>query len=193
MNDFVYNPRRAPRAIVGRAGRVERASGVAFEGPIVDLGPAGCQVVTPAPLPPGEEIVVAVGEGSSTGGAVLRGHVVWTATAAPFRSGVQFDPACQDDASLLYGRLAAERPDLVDVDALPERLPLTARIVPWAREEDVAVLPGEEEVLLAVGAGARLGELRERMGARWGRGLNALFALLARRLLVVEEEPGAEP
>ena len=185
MGDFVYNPRRAPRAIVGRAGRVERASGVAFEGPIVDLGPAGCQVVTPAPLPPGERIVITVGDGSVPGVAMLRGHVVWTATAAPFRSGVQFDAACQDDASLLYGRLAAERPDLVDVDALPERLPLTARILPFTREEDAAVLPAEEEVLLAVGAGSRVGELRERLGARWERAVSPLFALLARRLLVV--------
>jgi len=188
MNDFVYNPRRAPRTLVGRAGRVERASGTAFEGPIVDLGPNGCQVVTPAPLPPGERILISVGDGPSASGAHLHGHVVWTAAAAPFRSGVQFDAASKDEASLLYGRLAAERPDLVDVDALPERLPLSARVVPWAREEDAAVLPGEEEVLLAVGPGAQLGELRERMGERWGVAVNAFFALLARRLLVVEEE-----
>jgi hypothetical protein len=189
MTDFVYNPRRAPRALLGRSGRVQRASGVAFEGPIVDLGPTGCQVVTPAPLPPGERIVVSLADGAPAAAPTLRGHVVWTANAAPFRSGVQFDPSCQDDASLLYGRLAAERPDLVDVDALPERLPLSARVVPWAREADAAVLPGEEEVLLAVGAGARLGEVRERLGARWDVAINPFFALLARRLLVIEEEP----
>lgn len=187
MSEFVHNPRRAPRALLGRAGRVERASGGSFEGPIVDLGPAGCQVVTPAPLPPGERIVLSLGDGQVPGVAILRGHVVWTANAAPFRSGIQFDPACQDDAALLYGRLAAEHPELVDVDALPERIPYTARIVPWPREADAGVLPGEEEVLIAVGPGSTLGELRERLGQRWPGSVSPLFALLSRRLLVLEE------
>ncbi len=187
MYGVVYNPRRAPRALVGRTGRVERASGAAFEGPILDLGPTGCQVVTPAPLLPGERILIRVGDGEPQGAPLLRGHVVWTATAAPFRSGVHFEVASLDDAALLYGRLAAERPELVDVDAVPESLPLSARIVPWPREEDAAVLPGEEEVLLAVGSGLRLAELQERLGARWEAAVNPLFALLARRLLVVEE------
>lgn len=189
MLDFVYNPRRAPRTLLGRSGRVERASGAAFEGPIVDLGPTGCQIVTPAPLPPGEQVVVALSDRAAQHAAALKGRVVWTAAAAPFRSGVHFDPACLDDAALLYGRLAAEHPELVDVDALPERVPVTAWIVPQPREEDAAVLPAEEEVLLAVGTGVQVAALCERLGARWEKAVNPLFALLARRLLVIEERP----
>ena len=43
----------------------------------------------------------------------------------------------------------------------------------------------EAEVLLAIGAGAAAGELRDRFAARWADGpVHALFSLLGRRYLV---------
>jgi hypothetical protein len=145
-------------------------------------------VVTPVPLPPSEPLVITLTDPGAPGGSTLRGRVAWTAAETPYRSGVQFDVACRDEAALLYCRLAALHPDFVEVDDLPDRLPLTARIVPWRREADAAVLPREEEVLLAVGEGARISELLARMGDRWEAAVNPLFALLSRKLLVVEEE-----
>lgn len=187
MTDFVYNPRRAPRALVGCDARVVRDGGGALAGPVVDYGPTGCQVVTPAPLAAGERVLLELRNPALPEPSVLRGEVKWTAEEPPFRSGVQFDAACWDDAALVYGRLAAAHPDLVEPEGVPDRVPVAARVVPWRREEDAAVLPGEEEVLLAVGGGARISELRERLGARWEAAVNPLFALLARRLLVIEE------
>ena len=188
MFDFVYNPRRAPRALIRCDAQVVRASGGTFSGPTVDLGPSGCQVVTPVPLPPGERLVITLRDPDVAGAATLRGRVVWTAGEAPFRSGVHFDAESGDASALLYCKLAAAHPDFVEVDEVPDRLPLTARVVPWRREEDAAVLPREEEVLLAIGEGARIDELQERLGDRWEAAVNPLFALLARRLLVVESE-----
>lgn len=47
--------------------------------------------------------------------------------------------------------------------------------------------PAEEEVLLAVGSGARLSEPRAVFGDRWEGAVKPLFALLARRLVAIEE------
>lgn len=186
MAEFVYNPRRAPRAVIGCEASVARASGTSFAGSVIDLGPTGLQLVTPGPLAPGEPILLELRNGALPGAATLRGRVVWIEAQAPFRAGVELDPSCHDEAALLYGRLAAAHPELVEVDDLPERLPVSARVVPWRREEDAAVLPGEEELLLAIGSGARLGELSETFGDRWETMVSPLFALLARKLVVIE-------
>jgi hypothetical protein len=187
MAEYVYNPRRAPRAVIGCEANVVRASGSSFAGSVIDLGPTGLQLATPGPLAPGESIRLELRNRELPGATTLRGRVVWIEAQAPFRAGVELDPTCHDEASLLYGRLAAAHPDLVEVDELPERLPESARVVPWRREEDAAVLPGEEEVLLAIGSGARLGDLRASFGDRWESAVSPLFALLARKLVVIEQ------
>jgi hypothetical protein len=195
MSDFVNNPRRAPRAVIGCEARVALKDGTYFQGPTVDCGPAGCQIVAPGPLPTDERIFVELRNRGVPEPSLVTGKVAWTAGEAPFRSGVQFDVASRDDAAYFYGRLAAAHPDLVEVDDVPDRVPIDARVVPWRREGDAAVLPGEEELLLAIGAGIRLRELRDRLGGRWEASVNPLFALLARRLLVIEDaSPGdADP
>ncbi len=187
MSDFVDNPRRAPRALVGCEARVALRSGTFFKGPTVDCGPTGCQIVAPAPLPHDERLFVELRNECVPAPSFLCGRVAWTAEEAPFRLGVQFDAFSQDDAALFYGRLAAAYPDLVEVDGLPERLALDARVVPCDREGDEAVVPGEEELLLVIGSGISLRDLRERLGVRWPAKLVPLFALLARRLLAIEE------
>jgi len=190
MSDFVNNPRRAPRAVIGCDARVALKSGAYFKGPTVDYGPAGCQLVAPEPLAPEDRVFVELrNRDVPDESSLLSGRVAWTAGEAPFRLGVQFDPGSHDAAAYFYGRLAAVHPDLVEVDDVPDRVALDARVVPWKREGDAAVLPGEEEVLLAVGPGIRVRELREKLGDRWEAAVNPLFALLARRLLVVEEAP----
>jgi hypothetical protein len=191
MTDFVNNPRRAPRTVIGCDARVALKSGTFFEGPTVDYGPGGCQLVAPTPLPAEERVFVELRNGGVPESSLLSGRVAWTAGEAPFRTGVQFDTGSRDDAAYFYGRLAAVHPELVEVDGVPDRVALDARVVPWERERDAAVLPGEEEVLLAIGTGIRIRELRERLGDRWEGSLNPLFALLARRLLVIEEPPPA--
>src|SRR5512133_1719863 len=187
MSEFVNNPRRAPRALVGCEARVALKSGTFFKGPTVDCGPTGCQIVAPAPLPQDERVFMELRNECVPAPSFLSGRVAWTAEEAPFRLGVQFDPGCQDDAALFYGRLAAAYPDLVEVDGLPDRVALDARIVPCDCEGDEAVMPGEEELLLAIGSGISLRELREKLGVRWPAKLVPLFALLARRLLAIEE------
>lgn len=187
MSDYVNNPRRAPRAVIGCDARVALRNGTFFKGPTVDYGPGGCQLVAPTPLEPEERIFVELRNRSIPEPSHLAGRVAWTAGEAPFRSGVHFDAGSRDEAAWFYGRLAAAHPELVELDDVPDRVALDARVVPWRREGDAAVLPEEEELLLAIGSGIRLRELRDRMGARWEAAVNPLFALLSRKLLVIEE------
>jgi hypothetical protein len=187
MSDFVNNPRRAPRAVIGCDARVALRNGTFFKGPTVDYGPGGCQIVAPAPLEPKERVFVELRNRGVPEPSLLAGRVAWTADEAPFRSGVHFDAGSRDEAAWFYGRLAAAHPDLVEMDDIPDRVHLDARVVPRKREGDAAVLPGEEEVLLAIGTGIRLRDLRDGMGGRWEAAVNPLFALLARRLLVIED------
>jgi hypothetical protein len=187
MSDFVNNPRRAPRSVIGCDARVALKSGAYFKGPTVDLGPAGCQVLSPSPVVPEERVFVEISNREVPESSLLSGRVAWAAGEEPYRAGVQFDLGSRDAAALYYGRLAAAHPDLVETDDVPDRVALDARVVPWKREGDAAVLPGEEAVLLAVGDGIRVRDLRDELGDRWEAAVNPLFALLARRLLVVEE------
>jgi hypothetical protein len=195
MSDFVKNPRRAPRTVIGCDARVALKNGSFFTGPTVDYGPAGCQLVAPTPLAPEERVFVELRNRGVPESSLLSGRVAWTAGEAPFRAGVQFDTGSHDAAAYFYGRLAAAHPELVEVDEVPDRVALDSRVVPWKREGDAAVLPGEEEVLLAIGAGIRIRELREKLGDRWEGSVNPLFALLARRLLLIEDgtPPEAAP
>ena len=190
MTEFVNNPRRAPRAVVGCEARVALKTGEFFKGPTVDYGPGGCQLVAPTPVPAKERVYVELRNTGVADSSLLSGQVAWAAGEQPYRLGVQFDAGSRDDAAAFYGQLAAAHPDLVDVEEIPDRLPIDARVAPWEREADAAVLPGEEELLLAIGTGIRLRELRDKMGVKWDAAVNPLFALLARRLLRIEE-PGS--
>ena len=186
MSEYVQNPRRAPRTVIGCEARVATKNGTFFKGPTVDLGPAGCQVLSPAPVSRDERVFVEITHRELPEPSLVSGRVAWAAGEEPYRAGVAFDLGSRDAAALYYGRLAAAHPDLVEADDVPDRVALDARIVPWKREGDAAVLPGEEEILLAIGDGIRVRDLREKMGERWEGALNPFFALIARRLVVIE-------
>jgi len=193
MGEYVNNPRRAPRAVLGCDARVALRSGGYFKGATVDYGPAGCQLVAPTPLPRDERVFVEIRSGALPDASLVSGRVAWTADEEPYRSGVQFDAGSRDAAAIFYGALSAALPELVEADDVPDRVPIDAWIVPWRREPDAQVLPAEEVVLRAVGSGVRLRELRMRLGDRWEAALNPLFALLARRLLIVQREAEQGP
>jgi hypothetical protein len=189
MTEYVINPRRAPRAVVGCEARVALKTGEYFEGPAVDYGPGGCQLVAPAPVSTEERVYVELKNQGVPSASRFAGKVAWAAGEQPYRLGVAFDEGSRDDAAHFYGELAAAHPDLVDVEDVPDRVPLDATVKPSRQEGDEAVLQGEQELLLAIGSGTTLRALRDRLGPRWDAAVNPLFALLARRLLRVEEQP----
>lgn len=194
MTDFVQNPRRAPRAPIGCDARVALKDGRFFSGPTVDCGPAGCQLVSPAPVPRHERIYVELkGEGVPDT-FWFSGRVAWTAEGPPFRLGVHFDDGSTGSAQGFFSKLTEAHPDVVDTSRSPDRVPTDALIVPAQASMDEVLHPGEAEVMRAVGTGIRIGALREKLGERWNACLNPLFALLARNELTAQPaEPATTP
>lgn len=192
MTEFVNNPRRTPRALIGCDARVALKDGRFFTGTTVDCGPQGCQIVSPTPLARDERIFVQL-----TGTGVpetywFSGRVAWAADGPPYRAGVHFDDGSRRDAKGFFFKLADAHPEAAGSGAVPAQVPVDALLLPGPKAADETLHPGEAEVMRAVGSGIRLDALREKLGERWDAALNPLFSLLARRELRVEPEGGAE-
>jgi len=189
MPEFVNNPRRTPRAAIGCDARVALKDGRFFTGPTIDCGPQGCQLVAPEPLPRDERIFVEVKGVGVERTFWFSGRVAWAADAPPYRLGVHFDEGSSEDAKGFFQRLSAAHPDAIDISRVPERVATDALLAPANESGDEVLHPVEAEVMRAVGTGLHVAALREKLGDRWEPCLNALFALLARRDLIVRAEP----
>jgi hypothetical protein len=186
MTDFIVNPRRAPRAPIRcevRAALREGAFWLAFT---ADYGPRGCQLAAPTPLAPGTRVFLSLANEHLPAPVRLAGHVAWSSESEPWRIGVAFDGASLASAHFFFEQLAAAYPHLEGVSRPPERLPADAPLAPTPPPASVPCLSADERAVLdAVGAGAPAIAVRERLGERFEGAVNALFALLGRRHLVV--------
>lgn len=185
MNTELVNPRRAPR--VSHRCRVEvRDRFSSWTASTEDLGPLGCQLVTPRLASPGRELKLkiycdAIGQTIET-----TGKVVWSRSESPSRLGVQFP---------------AQRaiPDWFDVlvRAVPQAAASARRSPPRLSPDTVLRLgtpptfiadfsAEEVAVLRRVGAGVTVESLARQLGSAFERVKGSVFALLARRMLVLQ-------
>jgi hypothetical protein len=186
MNQFILNPRRAPRAPVRCDARLALKEGGFFASPTSDYGPKGCQLLAPAPLNPGSRIFVELVNERVARPVELAGRVAWIAKAPPWRMGVAFDAGSLPAATGFFDQLAAVYPGIDTYGRAPDRIPEDAPLAPASPPEVLPELTDEEaEVLRAIGAGLRADELRDRLGAGFEGSLNAVFALLGRRYLTM--------
>lgn len=188
MSEFVNNPRRTPRALIGCDARVALKDGRFFTTETLDYGPRGCQLVAPAPLATDERVFVELRGCGVSETFFFSGRVAWADPVPPFRAGVHFDEGCCADARGFFFRLADANPDAA-CTVQPMQLADDALLTPTRRTMDEALLPGEAEVLRAVGAGLLVRELRALLGERWEPCLNPLFSLLARGELTAKADP----
>lgn len=186
MSQLVNSPRRTPRALIGCDARVALKDGRYFTSETVDCGPQGCQLVSPTPLCADDRVFVELRGSGITETVWFSGRVAWAEDAPPFRAGVHFDAGCCADARGFFYRLADAHPDAARNCTNPQELEDDALLIPARTSADEALLPGEAEVLRAVGDGIRVGELREQLQDRWESLLNPLFSLLARDELKVK-------
>lgn len=192
MDIELVNPRRAPR--VAHRCRVEvRDRFSSWTASTEDLSPLGCQLVTPRLASPGRELKLrihcdAIGQTIET-----NGKVVWSRSESPSRLGVQFseqraipawfevlvraDPQAAASSRRSPARLSRET--LLRLGEPP------AYITDFSAEE-VAVLR-------RVGAGVTVESLARQLGSAFQRVKGAIFALLARRLLVLHLSEAGDP
>lgn len=185
MTDFIVNPRRAPRAPVRCETRAALREGGFWASPTTDYGPRGCQLPSPGRFEPGARVFLSLANERVPAPVQLAGRVAWTAAAEPWRIGVAFDPPSLSAAHFFFEQLAAAYPGLDAASRSPDRIAADAPLAPALPGPEPALTPDERAVLAAVGPATTAAVLRERMGARFGSAVNAMFALLGRGLLVV--------
>jgi hypothetical protein len=158
-----------------------------------DLGPLGCQLVTPRLAAPGRELKLrihcdAIGQVIETGG-----RVVWTRSEAPSRLGVQFEPLAATAA--WFDVLVQAAPQAASSSRrLPERLPPSTVLRLGRPPIFIADFSAEEvAVLRRVGAGITLEALARQLGSAFDRVRGSIFSLLARRLLVLSAAEAVAP
>jgi hypothetical protein len=187
----LVNPRRAPR--LAHHCRVDvRDRFAAWTAATEDLGPLGCQLVTPRLAAPGRELKLriyceAIGQTIETGGTV-----VWSRAESPSRLGVRFPDHRARPAWFDLLRLAA--PEAATARFLPDRLPYDTVLRLGEPPRFMADFsPEEVAVLRRIGPGITVEGLARQLGSAFERVRGSIFSLLARRLLVLSAAESVTP
>jgi hypothetical protein len=188
----VLNPRRAPRVPV-RFSVELRHRFSSWSAETEDLGPGGCQIVTPRLLSRGRDVRVRLRSEELGRTVSLDGRVVWTRPEAPARIGVAFTVSGSEGD--WFGELLASDPVAARILArTPDRLASTARLflgVPPLHVADFS--PDEEAVLRAAAGGLTVEALARTLGDGFERARGALFSLVSRRLIVLDPTSSVPP
>lgn len=183
--EFLSNPRSAPRARA-RCRFAATSGGVAFQGQTEDIGPHGCQLVSPRPVAKGSAIQLVVRADGTEEVLEVAGLVAWASPQPPWRLGIAFAEAARPAATRFFDGLVATQPGLAGWRQVPERISLDAMV--WLAPPPKLVVDfnaDEVAVLTAVGTGATVFELKSRLRSRWARAERAFFSLLAARYLTL--------
>ncbi len=180
---FVLDPRKLPRVPV--RSRVELLSGPKrWRAETVDVGPGGCQIISPAAVGAGTQIGLIVTPAPDGNALHLMGRVAWASALPPVRLGVAFLPGTR--AASWFELLVKTQPHLARLNRGPDRISLDAKVYPASPPTDILdFTPNELLVLRHIGDGATAEQLRERLGSSWSASRTALFGLLARRLVTL--------
>lgn len=185
MGNDVLNPRRAPR-VPARYTVELRHRFSSWAGETEDVGPAGCQIVTPRMLSRGRDVHIKLRADGLDHPVKLEGRVVWTRPEEPARIGVAFSPSSGECG--WFDKVLAADPVAARILArTPERLPGGARLflgVPPIHLVDFSA--DELAVLRAAAGGLTVESLSRALGEAFERARGALFSLVARRFVVLD-------
>jgi hypothetical protein len=190
--EFLVNPRRAPRARV-RCRYAAAVEDGTFEGDTEDVGPHGCQLVSPRTVARGSAIQLVLQAAGVAEPLRAAGEVAWASPQGPWRLGISFAEPSRLEATRFFDALVAAQPGLNAWRQVPDRISLDAMI--WLAPPPKFVVDfnaDEVAVLAAIGTGATVYELKSRLRARWAQAERALFSLLAGRYLTLSRG-GAVP
>lgn len=193
MGEDVLNPRRAPRVPVRYTVELRHRYS-SWIGETEDLGPAGCQIVTPRLLSRGRELRVSLRASGTDRVMDLDGHVVWTRPETPARIGVVF-VAAPGGTAWFHDLLAADPVAARVVARTPERLPSTARLYLGSPPRQVPDDLGAAglAILRAAAGGLTVAALSHALGSGFDRARGHLFSLVARRFVVLDAGSSVSP
>jgi hypothetical protein len=192
LNTDVLNPRRTPR-VPHRCTVEIRDRFAAWQAETEDLGPRGCQLVTPRLAAPGRELQLQIRCDAIGRTIKATGKVVWSRAEAPSRLGVEFQLG-RTEAGWFDVLMKAVPNAAQTVRRTPERLPRAARLYLGEPPRFLSDFSAEEvAVLNRVGAGTTLDALSRELGPTFERVRGAVFALLTRRYLVLAVAEAVPP
>ncbi len=182
----ILNPRRVPRVPLRAAVDIRHRFST-WSGETEDVGPGGCQIVSPRPVDPGREVKLVIRCDALGRQLEESGKVVWARTDAPVRLGIAFRPGAESD---WFDALLAADPIASRVArSMPDRLPRQARAYLGKPPQLVVDFsPTELELLRRIGSGVTLDALANSYGPDLdGRTAGALFSLVARHFVVFDK------
>jgi len=192
LNADVLNPRRTPR-VPARCAVEVRHRLHAWRAETEDLGPSGCELVTPRLVSPGRTVKLEI-ELPALGRRVrIAGTVVWVRAEAPMRLGIAFHASARD-AGWFEALLAADPALFGTRRRTIERLPRRGRVYLGKPPALVVDFTADEvAVLQRIGGGVTADALVRSFGETPERAVGALFALLGRGMLVLDSARSAGP
>jgi hypothetical protein len=164
-----------------------------WEATTEDLGPLGCQLITPRLASPGRELKLRL-RCESIGRTIdVTGKVVWSRAQSPSRLGIEFQPNRMEPGwfeALLAADPIAAASSRRALQRLPRDMELRLGEPPRFLNEFSAE---EVAVLRRIGSGITVADLARQLGSAFERVRGALFALVMRRMLVLTPAEAVAP
>ncbi len=185
MRADILNPRRVPRVPLRCTVDIRHRFST-WSGQTEDLGPGGCQIVSPRPVDPGRELKLVIRVDALGRPIDATGKVVWSRADAPARLGVAFKRDA--DATWFDALLAADPVASRVARSVPDRLPRQTRVY-LGKPPQLLVdfSPVERELLRRIGSGVTLDALARSFGPELDERIaGSLFSLVARHFVVFD-------
>lgn len=194
MAETILNPRRVPRAPARCEVRCLLPGGGFWASDTTDLGPKGCQLAAPGPFHRGDPVKLVLTSERVKDSLAVSGSVAWASSAPPWRIGITFDQPSQPATVRWFEELVQAYPGLATFRLAPDFIEVTAtiylgpapRVAPELSHDEVAVLK-------AVGPGVTVEALRARFLTEWPALEGALFTMIGKKLLTVDQAAAGAP
>lgn len=187
MEHFVFNARRWPRVPAHYRVAITNR-GIQWTAETEDVGPGGCQLVSPRVIAAGSEVRLAIATQALADRLSIVGRVAWVSPVPPIRLGIAFAQqlASMDPRAWFERLLQAEPSVAATIRRLPDRLPVSATLYLGQPPRFVIDFNSEELVILrVVKDGTRISDILTTAGIGVAAVSRAIFSLLARRALVL--------
>jgi hypothetical protein len=195
VNESILNPRRSPR-LPARCRVTVAHGGAGWVAETEDVGPRGCQIVSPRPLEVGGAARLIIESDRVVAPLTVTGRVAWSTGIGRQRAGVAFaERPGGVDPTVWFKKLLVSQPALeAGLRRVPDRLPAETRLFLRPPPQHIFDFsPDETALIRMLGDGLTVRDVVHAGPLGEARAARAIFALLERRILTLslgEAAPG---